>query len=248
MDERLRRLSRDAAQGDNEAKAKLLKERVRIGETTQERLTLAALLGNEAARRSLADEIPAEPAEIFTGQWFESLGDIAVESATRSTLAYSREALLRFGNFVRRDYGNDELANELIDHGSQLHAAYEAWIVDPSDQNREQAQSLWDRFTELTRDEQHFLEDEQLYIAIRTVWSNFEKLFTMMYFPNKNLQTAGDGMVVMEQTDAQQLRMSQQEFQEVIRGELLPWALGEGDPVADRVSARQQEEQAQAGE
>ena len=48
-DERQRELQRQAASGDVEAGAKLLLERVRSGEPTEERLRLAAYLSLEAA-------------------------------------------------------------------------------------------------------------------------------------------------------------------------------------------------------
>lgn len=49
-DTRARTLSRAAAAGDLQAEARLLVERVRRGELTQERLELAAYCGSEAAR------------------------------------------------------------------------------------------------------------------------------------------------------------------------------------------------------
>lgn len=48
-DERTRNLERAAAQGDVDAEAKLLLERVRAGDLFEERLKLAAYLGHEAA-------------------------------------------------------------------------------------------------------------------------------------------------------------------------------------------------------
>lgn len=48
-DQRLRHFERDAAHGDLQAQARLLLERVRIGDLTEERLRLAAHLGDEAA-------------------------------------------------------------------------------------------------------------------------------------------------------------------------------------------------------
>ena len=50
MDERLRDLERQAARGDVQAAAKLLLERVRVGELDRQRLRLAAFLEYEPAR------------------------------------------------------------------------------------------------------------------------------------------------------------------------------------------------------
>jgi hypothetical protein len=49
-DHRLRSLGRDAAQGDLQAQARLLLERVRVGDLLEEWLRLAAFLGDDAAR------------------------------------------------------------------------------------------------------------------------------------------------------------------------------------------------------
>ena len=53
-DERLRQLEREAATGDGQARAKLLLERVRLGELSEERLRLAAYTRLPASR----DEAP----------------------------------------------------------------------------------------------------------------------------------------------------------------------------------------------
>lgn len=54
-DERLRTLEREAATGDVAARARLLRERERVGELPPERLRLGAALGDAAARLALAD-------------------------------------------------------------------------------------------------------------------------------------------------------------------------------------------------
>jgi hypothetical protein len=51
-DQRLRDLERDAAHGDLHARGRLLLERVRVGDLTQERLRLAAYLGHESVGSS----------------------------------------------------------------------------------------------------------------------------------------------------------------------------------------------------
>lgn len=57
-DARLRELERQAATGDEDARARLLLERERLGHFTRERLALAAHAGDPAARRAL--DLPAE--------------------------------------------------------------------------------------------------------------------------------------------------------------------------------------------
>jgi hypothetical protein len=56
-DQRLRALERDAAHGDLQAQARLLLERVRVGDLTEERLRLAAYLGDEPARECVRFDV-----------------------------------------------------------------------------------------------------------------------------------------------------------------------------------------------
>ncbi len=57
-DERLRALEREAARGDEPARAALLVERVRLGRLPATRLAAAALLGEPAARAALGSRAP----------------------------------------------------------------------------------------------------------------------------------------------------------------------------------------------
>ena len=57
-DEHQRELERQVASGDFEAEAKLLLERVRSGELTEERLRLAAYCGHGAAKAVVEIEVP----------------------------------------------------------------------------------------------------------------------------------------------------------------------------------------------
>lgn len=58
-DARLRSLARDAAQGDPHAHTRLLLERVRVGDLSEERLRLAAYLGDEAASAVVGPDVPS---------------------------------------------------------------------------------------------------------------------------------------------------------------------------------------------
>jgi hypothetical protein len=60
VDAERRRLDRESAAGDPDARARLLVARLRAGDLTRERLTLAAMLGDPAARAALAPEAPPE--------------------------------------------------------------------------------------------------------------------------------------------------------------------------------------------
>jgi hypothetical protein len=71
-DQRLRDLEREAARGDLQAQARLLLERVRVGDLTEEKLRLAAYLGDEAAKLAVAGGGPeAEHEDLAT--WLTSI-------------------------------------------------------------------------------------------------------------------------------------------------------------------------------
>ncbi|MCW8139327.1 MAG: hypothetical protein KIT58_10540 [Planctomycetota bacterium] len=83
-DQRLRALERDALHGDVEAQARLLLERVRVGDLTEERLRLAAYLGDERARLALGESAPEPPDDIVA--WVRGLDALGSEVATRVAL------------------------------------------------------------------------------------------------------------------------------------------------------------------
>lgn len=70
-DQRLRDLERDAGKGDLEARARLLQERVRVGDLTEERLRLAAYLGDEVACLALGHALRLLVA--MDAEWFRGL-------------------------------------------------------------------------------------------------------------------------------------------------------------------------------
>ncbi len=84
-DQRLRDLERDATHGDLQARARLLRERLRVGDLAEERLRLAAYLGDEAARSACGDAaavfvltLPDEPTDVTVserthGEWVRQL-------------------------------------------------------------------------------------------------------------------------------------------------------------------------------
>lgn len=69
-DQRLRDLERDAAHGDLQARARLLLERVRVGELTEDKLRLAAHLGDEAACAALGT---GGQRLVMNADWFRGL-------------------------------------------------------------------------------------------------------------------------------------------------------------------------------
>jgi hypothetical protein len=86
-DERRREAERRAATGSIEDEARLLVERVRSGELTQERQALAAYCGHEPARVAAGVRPPPDDAET----WLSGLGRL--ERLQQGTIAFAATAL-----------------------------------------------------------------------------------------------------------------------------------------------------------
>jgi hypothetical protein len=100
LDERLRKLEREAAQGDASATARLLVERVRLGELSDERLRLAAYLGHPTAREAVGDALPA-PEDAL--EWVRALDGHGREACVRAALTAARHSLPVSGHPVSAD-------------------------------------------------------------------------------------------------------------------------------------------------
>ena len=87
-DERLRRLLREAALGDPEAQVRLLRERVRAGVLDDERMRLAAYLGDAASQEVLGDAAPAVPEDLE--EWLGGLSEQSPEASIRARIAAAR--------------------------------------------------------------------------------------------------------------------------------------------------------------
>ncbi|MGE0708658.1 MAG: hypothetical protein AB7N76_12430 [Planctomycetota bacterium] len=93
MDRRGRELERAGAEGDRDAQAALLLERLRRGELPLERLRLAAFLGHEPARVALGEDAPSPPGEL--AEWGAALGAWGPEVAGRALYALALRDLPR---------------------------------------------------------------------------------------------------------------------------------------------------------
>lgn len=94
MDERLRRLEREAARGDGQAAAQLLVERLRRGELTRRELELRAYLGDAAAAGALGPEAPSGGDDLRL--WVDGLAQWDPWLSVRAALIAARVALPRF--------------------------------------------------------------------------------------------------------------------------------------------------------
>ena len=130
-DERLRSLER-AGGGGPEARARRVRERLRAGQLDPERLALAALLGDDAARAALHGAAPA-PVELLD-DLIEVLvlADAAVQ--VRVGAAAARAALAVHAPTIR--------ATDLALAEAAL-AAAEAWVACPCEAHRAQAVQHW---------------------------------------------------------------------------------------------------------
>lgn len=90
-DDRRRELERSAAQGDLAARAGLLRERVRVGELREERLSLAAYLEDEASLAALGGPPLVGAADLE--DWVGGLAPWGTEAVLRAAVAAARSAL-----------------------------------------------------------------------------------------------------------------------------------------------------------
>jgi len=129
-DDRLRRLEREAAGGDPEARARLLRERARSGELPRERLGLAAWLGDPAAAAALGPEAPAPPEEV--GRW--------AAGAAR----FGQEAFVRLGGAALRRVLSGRPAGASREAAERVLAASDAWTACPCCEHAEAARRAAD--------------------------------------------------------------------------------------------------------
>lgn len=126
MDERLRKLEREAALGGLDAQAKLILQRLRAGELTEKRIRLAAYLGDGAARLALGKE-PVRT-ELNLVALVAGLDRWNKMASVRTIIAGSRLVLP-----VWEAYHPENRAPRVA-----IEAA-EAWALKPSEENRKAA-------------------------------------------------------------------------------------------------------------
>lgn len=106
-DERQRELERQAASGDLDAKAKLLIERVRRDELHEDRLRLAAYLGDEAALLALGGDVPDEVHSL--NDWILGLSNWGTDTLANGIVAAVKiiDREIGRGNGVEQTCPND---------------------------------------------------------------------------------------------------------------------------------------------
>lgn len=139
-DTHLRQLERAANQGDVEARARLLCERVRMGDLSEDRVRLAAYLGDPGARLHLGEQAPELPAiraraglELNQRRWVTGLRAYGKEWLVRAAAAV---AVSRLEAWSRWDETDDRPRRAL--------AAARAWIRCPCDAHARAADGAHD--------------------------------------------------------------------------------------------------------
>ena len=127
-DQRLRELERRWREtGSVEDEAAYLRERVRVGDLTQERLELAAHCGHEGARRALGQEPiapPRSPSE--TTSWLRSLPQAPHEVLVRAALQAARNGVAAGDNHAKRGR-----FRERVIEAKRAVSAVEKWLACP---------------------------------------------------------------------------------------------------------------------
>lgn len=135
VDARLRRLERAASQGDVQARVQVLCERLRTGDLDEERVRLAAYLGDPAARLLLGERAPELPViraregfELNQRRWITGLRAFGKEWLVRAAVALARS---RFDAWATWDE-TDERPHRAV-------AAAVAWLECPCAAHASQA-------------------------------------------------------------------------------------------------------------
>ncbi len=205
-----------------DAEAKLLLERVRSGGLSQDKLELAAYLGHGPELVALG----TTEAPIDLGDWTERFRSWLDGASTEEQRADWKAASVRATIALAR-YAI-ELSGEVPQELSLAVDAAEDWVVDPSPESFQNAEDAVDvsiaRSFEIPTREGEGVSavGRACNIAGGAHRGSEEKVPYQVSFSIK--------AVAFLQPEA--------DFKSVVSAELLPWALGTGDPVRDRVEAR----------
>lgn len=224
MDERLRDLERAAATGSVEAEAKLLDGRAKAGELDADLLRLAADLGDPVAQAALG----------FNTSWTVGSSPLELIFALLHIARYHHQVMARahaaVGRVIAPRYrkvyssqiplevsvegitaSEEELEAEQQEYVESLDEL-EAWIVDWVQPPDGDWQGAVDRLCRAAFDQKEASEEDA------------ERVEALMRTEQGPWQLPAGW----------EAALSLDEVQEAIRRELIPWALGRGDPVRER--------------
>lgn len=260
-DEDLRALERAASGGDVDAEARLLQERVRAGELTEERLRLAAWLGREAACSASGESpVPTDGLgpELVRKWWVQDPQDQLFQ--------------LRYALGILTSVSREIEANEL---GQQALFATEDYIACPCRGHAQEAESSGLRAYAQAPDLQAaFGEDPRFRLAADRPW--LDEAWSLRRLEREEdyqvdtpgergpraaaftalaasyIGDVGASIDARQALDCVSHHVRMAVFRRTrfpagtiiaggIRSELLAWALGYSDPVKERVEARKRE-------
>jgi len=232
VDERLRKLEREARDGDPAQRARYLLECVRAGRFERGRLQLAAYLGDPGARQALGEDAPIIPRDLAL--WIDGLA--AWENV--EVVARSCAALCRMTVEFWRDMDPTDECGAL-----SLLTRFEVWILAPCEVTNERliaaAVPVWQTQREtklpplgaattallasasLARDEGRALK--------KLLWEELgQGLQTQRLLTDPARRAA---IAVRECLGRSMGPDPDAAIRAAIARELIPWVLGEGDPL-----------------
>jgi hypothetical protein len=222
-----RLLERTAQAGDLQAEARLLLARVRDGELAEERLRLAALLGDPAAREACA---PLDLAEPSLHAWCAAIAAHGEAAFARAAGAIAHAAARRLPEVDRADGVQDALA--ALDDAA-------AGRLDPAAgvaRFGAAAVALAGRW-EPGLDMGKAARERRLEFVVFSACVTLQ----LRQWPPEALELGFERGVPDRSLDrvltSAHSVLTEPELRAAVAAELLPWALGRGDPVCERVDA-----------
>ena len=230
-DERLQQLRRAWDEGDLETQVRLLRERMRAGELSEEQVRLAAYLGDQATLVLGLDGEATPPEDTFA--WLEGFADWE-EASARSQLAISRELAHRWHSATQ-----ESTFAEVI-HGLEVQLScpcesHEAGLKT----------AVLDCVANLDSDliapipKRHAHATIQAVLGMACVCADVAETIRLpTHFSQKTRHPSVGSIRLSEFLEACLKVVRADDLRDAIRDELVPWALGLRDPLAERVAAR----------
>ena len=216
-DERLQQLRRAWDEGDLEAKVRLLRERMRAGELSEERVRLAAWLGDTAARLSLSGTVPAAPKGLL-GMVRGLPGFPRTDAEAFARVQESDGVTPLFWQVgARLGIAAARLSRARSGEPDPITAA-EEWVLCPCGAHRKAA----------ARATTHVVGEYSRTLRVEQILAHAADLAR---------QPRGvEGL--WRSLDQARREAGSKALREALVAELVPWALGLRDPVAERVASR----------
>jgi hypothetical protein len=260
IDARMRALERQHAGGDMQATADLVSERMRAGQLTEAQTRVAGfLMGGPVAARFLDANQQGWSREVNNFEnlrpWIEHLAALGGEAARlRAGLAAAYSVLEIYENWCATVY--PEAARD--DRPRQALVALEAYLLNPNDDTRAAADAAYDAAYDAY--DAAYDASDAVYTAYDTSDAAYAARAAGAAAADAAAAAAADAAaaavaaaassaaaaavraqlpaVLQSLYDGDGQRNAYTTIQQVIIRELRPWALGDSDPVEERVRVR----------